>query len=160
MYNTKNLKWEKHTQYIKKKINPIAGIFRKIQNDVPLKMKRSIFFLLFHSHIQYGITMTCSYDNIQKVQNKAIKNLYGQPFKTHTNLIHNQFNILQIKEVHMQKFKFMILEIISFYQILKSHITTKFISTTREPIITFTTTTTNRKFRNQFYLKNCVNTLQ
>jgi Reverse transcriptase (RNA-dependent DNA polymerase) len=105
MYITTNLKWEKHTQHIKKKINPIAGIFRKIQNDIPHKMKRSIFFSLFHSHIQYGITTwACSYDNIidniQKVQNKAIKNLYGQPFRTHTNLIHNQFKILPIKEVY------------------------------------------------------------
>jgi hypothetical protein len=54
-----------------------------------------------HSHIQYVITAwACSYDNIKKVENKAITNLYGQSFRTRTKLIHNQFKILPIKEVY------------------------------------------------------------
>jgi hypothetical protein len=102
IFITSDLKWIRHKQHIRKKISPITGVFRKIQEYIPYKLKRSLFYSMFYPYIQYGLNIwACGYDyivdEIQKLQNKALKNLYNQPFRTRTKILHSKFNVLSIK---------------------------------------------------------------
>jgi hypothetical protein len=87
---------------LKKKLSQIAGLFRKLNHVVPHNFKKSLFNAFFDSHIQYGLNIwgqTFDYlvGALQRVQNKAIKNLFGYRFLERTNIIHEKTKILPIK---------------------------------------------------------------
>jgi Reverse transcriptase (RNA-dependent DNA polymerase) len=102
-----DMKWKSHIEHLRKKLAPIAGIFRRIRNDIPKKMKRSLFFSMFQSRLLYGITAwgcadCTSMDIIQKIQNRAIKNLFCYERKTPTTKIHTENRILTVKKLHQK----------------------------------------------------------
>lgn len=97
-----HLNWKDHIKITIKKASVMAGIFRKIKDVIPEKLKRSVFFSLFHSKISYGIAIwsssfsTENLAKIQTIQNRAIKNLYKYPRLENTNKIHKEKKILKI----------------------------------------------------------------
>lgn len=68
-------------------------------------MKRTIFLAMFQSKLQYGIAAWGCADSsqiniIQRLQNKAIKNLYNLEWRTSTNDIHAENKINKITQLH------------------------------------------------------------
>jgi endonuclease/exonuclease/phosphatase (EEP) superfamily protein YafD len=102
-----DMKWKSQTEIMRKKLAPVAGVFRKISKSIPFEMKKKIFFSMFQSKLLYGITAWGCADeeqikSIQKIQNKAIKNLFNLPHRTPTKKIHSRFEILTVKQLHQK----------------------------------------------------------
>lgn len=96
------LDWGDHISTLKKRISPVAGVFRKIQKLIPSSTKRSLFYSFFNSHITYGSMFwgtapKYKVKQIQVLQNKAIRNLFGYPFRFSTRQMHFQEDILTIE---------------------------------------------------------------
>ena len=103
-----DIKWKSHTKLLLKRLSPIAGIFHKICRQIPQKIKRQIFFALFQSKLAYDITVWgCAGQEtikiIQKIQNKAIKNLFGYNKLTSSKYIHNEQNLNTINQLYQIK---------------------------------------------------------
>lgn len=114
-----NLTWHLHLQYIKSKLVPLTGIFRKISKYTPFKSKRTIFYALFHPYVLYGLPIWGSacktnMDQIQKLQNRALKNLYNMPFRTPTSKVHKETEVLKIID------SYFISSVINIHNILNS----------------------------------------
>lgn len=45
--------WDAQINKIKRRLSPIAGVFRKLRNIIPIVTKRSLFFAFFNSIITY-----------------------------------------------------------------------------------------------------------
>ena len=90
-------------------------ITSNIRNLIPANLKRQLYFSLVFPHIQYGIEIygACSKNLIEKVQilqNKLLKVLYEKPYRTDTNLLHTETNILKvidIRKINILKFVYM-----------------------------------------------------
>ncbi len=93
---------------LKKKLSQIAGLFKKMRNVIPLKLKKPLFEAFFNSHIQYGLNIwgvTFNYliEGIQIIQNKAIKNLFNYHYLENTNKVHQETKILPLTLSHFIK---------------------------------------------------------
>lgn len=111
------LTWNEQVNQVISKAAKIAGLFKKLQRRIPSDIKTSIFHSLFYSTITYGIgiwgnTFAKNIDKLQRLQNKAIKNLYGLHHRTATNTIHKNNKILKLKDyrnliqlIHMHNIK-------------------------------------------------------
>ena len=90
--------------YIKSKILPVIGILKRHRNELPIDIKKSIYFSLIHSHLNY---LNCIWGgankkNIQTVkvlQNKAIKHVYNLHYRTSTQIIYHIANVLQFENL-------------------------------------------------------------
>lgn len=107
------LTWKPHIKHLKSKLVPLTGVFRRISGSLPFEARKQLFYALFHSHILYGITIwgNSSDENIikiQKLQNRALKNLFKLNFRTSTIKLHAELKILPIKDIY---FKFSTLHI-------------------------------------------------
>lgn len=65
----------------------MAGILRRISKVTPPRVHRTIYFSMFHSHILYGtVLLNCcpkrDIDELQVIQNRAVRNLYNIPIRT------------------------------------------------------------------------------
>jgi len=107
-----NLTWSDHTQFVKKKIARFAGIFYKIRNSVPKHILRTLYFSMIYPHILYGIelfanTFSKYLDPIIKMNNKLLRILQNQNFRSSVNDLYTRFNTLPLPLL----FKFQILQI-------------------------------------------------
>lgn len=96
-----HMKFDNHILTLSKKLAKTAGLFRKVSRYVPIEVKRSVFYALFASHLHYGIiawgaTHKTKIDKIQRIQNKAIRNLFNEDFYSHAAEIHRTNNLLPI----------------------------------------------------------------
>lgn len=96
-----HLNWNMHTESVKKSCRRIAGTFRRISHLLNEETKRTVYFSLFSSIMNYGIivwgnTTQQNINSLQRIQNRAIKNLFNLPFLTSTDFIHKRYKILKI----------------------------------------------------------------
>ena len=49
------LTWKHHIYELRKKLNKSIGIIYKMKNIAPLRVLLSLYYALFHSHLNYGI---------------------------------------------------------------------------------------------------------
>lgn len=92
------LNWKAHIKSIKSKVVPLCGVFRRISKVIPFRIKRTIFFALFHPYILYGIpiwgnTFKKYILELQRIQNRAIKNLYKFNYLKSTSVVHMETKI-------------------------------------------------------------------
>lgn len=98
-----NLNWKSHITQSKNKLAAITGIFRKITTYIPKEHKRQLFIAMFSSRLNYGILVWSSafetdLKQTQKLQNKAIRNLFQHNRFERTKAIHEENTILTIKQ--------------------------------------------------------------
>lgn len=101
------LNWNAHIDRIKGKLAAVAGIFRRLQTVLPKNIKVSVYHSLFHSHIIYGLVVwggatKFKIKEVQTVENRAIKNLFGYQYLTSTEWIHSTNKLLTI----LQQYKY------------------------------------------------------
>lgn len=99
----KKLNWDNHFTMLKKKLSRIAGIFRRMGPVLPYNTKRMVYFSMFNSIVVYGITSwgaayKTKIQEIQIIQNRAIKNLFCLNRRTPTKQIHEKNKILTINQ--------------------------------------------------------------
>lgn len=103
MHIDETLKWKIHIEKTLSKIVGVAAVFWRISKYIPYHKKRQIFFALFSSRITYGIMIWYSafkihINQLQIIQNKAIRNLYNHPITVSNKHIHKQNNIQTLEE--------------------------------------------------------------
>lgn len=97
-----NMKFDIHIKKLTSKLSSICGMFKRIKWYVPDNVKRSIFFALFGSHINYailvyGATYKTKLAKLQVIQNKAIKSLFNYSYRSNNITMHNDLNILPVQ---------------------------------------------------------------
>lgn len=98
---TNDLRWNKHIRRMNNNLSALAGVFWKISNDIPEQLKKSLYHSMFLSHVLYCISIYGSTTNnniiqIQRVQNKAVKNLFERNRFDSPRLILQELKLLSI----------------------------------------------------------------
>lgn len=83
-----HLRWIDHMHGLGKKLAPANGILWKLRNILPHNSKKLVYDTLFQSHLNYmstlwGLASYKSISNIQILQNRALRNVYDLPYRTH-----------------------------------------------------------------------------
>ena len=99
-----HLSWNSHINNLCNLLSRNFNLFYNIRNIVPTNLKRQLYFSLVFSHIQYDIEIygTCRnnlLNKVQTLQNKLLKVLYKHPYRTDTNYLHRELNILKVKGI-------------------------------------------------------------
>ena len=73
-----HLIFKNHKDTVKLKLNRANGLLAKLKHYVNPVLLRTIYYAIFESHLQYGCqlsgqTQTQVLQNIEKIQNKALK---------------------------------------------------------------------------------------
>lgn len=102
------LSFKPHLQKTYSNTAAITGIFRRIAIYIPEKVKRQVFFAMFHSRLTYGVMVyhtafETQIRRLQTLQNKAIKNLFGHNNRDKISEIHetNKIPTLQQYSTYM-----------------------------------------------------------
>ena len=96
-----NLKWDKHIDYLVKKINSRIPLYYQIRSIMPRNKRLLIYNSLSLSHIIYGIELYGKRNNnnlkrLQKCQNRLLKILFNKHIRTSTDALHKNLNLLKI----------------------------------------------------------------
>ena len=72
---------DEHIYQIKVELNRAIGILSKLRSHVNLNTLRIVYYLLFHSHLQYGVHLLGHKNKkikeiMQKLQNCALRHIY------------------------------------------------------------------------------------
>ena len=106
------LSWNEHVNQLCIKLKSLFPIFYDIRNFINLKHAQIIYHAMVLSRIKYGLLIYGSADNkimlpLQTLQNKLVKVLLSRNYRTPTNEIHNDMEILKINDTYK-------LEVLSF----------------------------------------------
>lgn len=96
------LTWENHIENIKRKINPITGILKKLQGITSESIRRSVYYALIDSHLKYlniiwGNTSQTLLKPLETLQNRAIRNIYNLPYRTHRAQMYKETRIMPLQ---------------------------------------------------------------
>ena len=99
-----NLTFNKHIDYLCKKLNRALFCMRRIKNTLNTKSLRTLYFTLFHSHLLYCIKIfSCTkQSNITRIillQKKAIRLISKANYRDHTAPLFHLHNILPFDKI-------------------------------------------------------------
>ena len=82
------LTWLPHAEYLHKKLKSATGILRRIRHNIPKENFKSLYYALFESHMNYGITVfggigKTHIEPLFRVQKHCIRILFGDMEKYH-----------------------------------------------------------------------------
>ena len=98
-----NLTWEGHVEHIAKKLASANFAINSSKNFLPLKIRKTIYYSLFDSHLNFGnLLWGCAsnkfLNKIEKLQKKCIRNVDLQKFTSHTEPIYKKLKILKFSD--------------------------------------------------------------
>ena len=98
-----NLSWEGHIEHIAKKLASANFAINSSKNFLPLKIRKTIYFSLFDSHLNFGnLLWGCASDKlikkIESLQKKCIRNVALEKYKSHTEPIFKKLKILKFSD--------------------------------------------------------------
>lgn len=81
-------RWFEQLHGLERKLAPANGILWKLRNVLPRNSKKLVYETLFQSHLNYmsavwGLASFKSIANVQILQNRALRNVYDLPYRTH-----------------------------------------------------------------------------
>lgn len=100
------LTWNNHIQKISEKISPILGAIKRCAHMLNIKSKYLLYNSFIEPHIRYlivcwGNAPRYILDKLQRVQNKAIKQIFSFEYMTPSETLYKQTNILNIEQLKM-----------------------------------------------------------
>ena len=103
-----NLTWNNHINELSSKLKRLFHIFYNIRNYLRKDNITTIYYALIYSRIKYGISVygqACDskFKKIQTLQNKLLKVLSSKNYQFSTDMLHNEFDILKIKDIIKQE---------------------------------------------------------
>ena len=103
-----NLTWNHHINEICGKLKRLFHIFYNIRNYLNEENIKTIYYALVYSRIKYGITVygqACKnkLKIIQTIQNQLLKVLSGKNYRFSTNELHDEFDLLLVKDIANQE---------------------------------------------------------
>ena len=80
------------------------GILRRLSYTIPKKLLRPVYYTLVHSHLQYLTALWfpsgSRIKKIERLQNKAIKNLYLLSYRYSTELLYKNFKFMSVEQIY------------------------------------------------------------
>ena len=103
MYLNNSLTWEIHFKNLQTKLNRAIGLLSKIRHYTPKSLLKTIYFLLFNSHLIYacqiwGQSKTKLFQEIEKLQDKAIRIISFLPKGASVKEAYSTVKILKIRD--------------------------------------------------------------
>ena len=94
------LSWKYHINALANKISKVNGILSKLKYFFPSKILLLIYNSLITSRVNYGLLTWAfsTFDRIEIIQKKAIRNIAKAPYHSHTKPLCKKFNILLFKD--------------------------------------------------------------
>ena len=101
-----HLTFKHHIDYVNNKLIKFVSIFYKLRDKLNTQILQMIYFSFVYPHILYGIEL---YANTSKtalkslivLNNKILRVLQQQPYRTHTAELYKRYNTLPIPELHV-----------------------------------------------------------
>ena len=98
------LTWKHHIFELRKKLNKSIGIIYKMKNLAPLRVLLSLYYALFHSHLNYGI---CVWGNAPEQelkhiflsQKKVIRIITNSDYLANTDPLFKKTGILKLDDI-------------------------------------------------------------
>jgi hypothetical protein len=98
--------WSEHISYIKMQIRPILAMLRRTTYLIPSSTRLSVYYSYIHNHLTYlaplrGYTTNKRLDELTRFQNKAIRLIFWQDYRsgTNTEALFRKYHILQINQI-------------------------------------------------------------
>ena len=92
-----NLSLSKHQEYISNKLRRSNGILSTLRNFLPMNILRSMYFAIFHSHLEYAIEIwglnISKHSRIYKLQKSAVRIMTFSDQRTHSPPIFQMLDI-------------------------------------------------------------------
>jgi len=109
--------WKSHAHYLLSKLNRVVGILNRLKHFLDKDILKILYHALFTPHVNYGILCWgySQQNTIMKVQKKAIRAITKSPFRTHTQPLFKDLQILQVSHVLTVK------ELKVYYQIANGY---------------------------------------
>ena len=103
-----NLTWNHHINEICNKLKRFFHIFYNIRHLLSKNNIKTIYYAIIYSRIKYGISVygqACNskLKRVQKLQNQLLKVLSGKKFRFPTDELHDEFELLTVKEITDQE---------------------------------------------------------
>ena len=103
-----NLTWNHHINELCSKLKRLFHIFYNIRNLLLKDNIKTIYYALVYSRIKYGISVygqACDskLKRIQTLQNQLLKVLSSKNYRFSTDSLHNEFDLLKIKDIVKQE---------------------------------------------------------
>ena len=97
------LSWEGHIEHISKKLASANYAINSSKNFLPLSIRKTLYYSLFDSHINFGnLLWGCAKNKalkkIENLQKKCIRNIALKSFRSHTEPLFKNLNILKLPE--------------------------------------------------------------
>jgi len=116
----KDLSWKEHISYVTRKLLAVNGVLCKSQHLLPVSARRSVYFSLVHSRLQYCMEiwgLGFKHKNpLIIAQKKILRNIAGVPRNSHTSQLFKNLSIMPLKTELEYR-----LSLFSFQVIKKSH---------------------------------------
>lgn len=98
---------EKHIQELCNKLTPISAVLWKLKWFIPRPVLRIIYFAHFQSHLQYlcatwGSATKFHINQLQVIQNRALKSVFDLPWLHPTTSIYSKNAILPIRGIFIK----------------------------------------------------------
>ena len=98
------LTWKYHINELRKKLSKSIGIIYKMKNLAPLRVLNSLYYALFHSHLNYGI---CVWGNASEkllqpifmLQKKVIRMISNADYQDNTGPLFVKLSILKLEDI-------------------------------------------------------------
>ena len=125
-----HLLWMKQVNWVNSKLNQTIGILSKLRYNTNLPILKIVYHSLFGSHLQYGAQLwgqgNCvNQNNIQNLQNRALRKITFKKFHDPVNPLYKDLKILKFKDLlHLQNCLF-VLQIEQNQTFAKSFVTLK-----------------------------------
>ena len=103
------LTFKTHINVLTKKLSRAVGVFSKVELFLKKSSLLSLYYGIFHSHLQYGIlawsaTYKSYYNKIAIPQNKAVKIIDGGKWNDRVMPFYAKLNILKLDDlIHFEK---------------------------------------------------------
>ena len=102
-----HLSFTYHVNEVCKSLRKYFSIFYNIRRYLNKEHIKAIYYSMIYSKIQYGLltfglTTAKNIKKIQTLQNKLLKVLTNQKYRTPTNDLHNSLDILKVKDILTQ----------------------------------------------------------
>ena len=103
------LSWKYHIYELSKKLSRATGIINRLkENSVPTKALLSVYFAIFQSHLNFGLSVwgqaqEIYLQKIKTVQNKVLRKIANAEYDTHITDIYKETNVLKLNDLFNTK---------------------------------------------------------
>ena len=102
-YLDDKLNWKYQILNIAKKVKNANYALSQCKNKLPLAARKNIYTSLLHSHLNFGSVIfgaskLANINYLESLQNKAVRNLIGAKYNSHTLDLYKSLNILKASD--------------------------------------------------------------